>query len=282
MSQLTIALPGGILMDAFGSVVEIWDGERRWRSMNIAPQRPTPLPEDRESLMAIVESLRTRLYKEARTAGVLGRGVRVDSVKQFAAYVTDELKGDYVLPTIGGLWIAVDGLNPGILPRFCCEPETGPDALHALNLLAECLGADGAEREVGVHSGKGCRPEPNAPSPEVNQPGRILYPPDEPEYPTLFRSGNWDLSTAGMAKYKNAQMPIEGTNRRLLSRLIRAKGQPVHINLLAPACGNCESDSVRIYVSKLRKHLRQHLSDLQEGNDPIPYADPQSYSLALL
>jgi hypothetical protein len=274
--QLTTALPGGIVMDAFGSVVEIWDGERRWRSMNIAPPRPTPLPEDRESLLAIVESFRTCLYEDARRAGVLGRGVRIDSVKQFAAYVRDELKGDYILPTIGGLWIAVDGLSPGILPRFCSEPETGPDALHALNILAECLGADGAEREVGVHSCEGC-PETNAPSPEVSQPSL-----DEAEYATLFRSANWDLFTAGMAKYKNAQMPIKGTNRRLLSRLIRAKGQPVHMDELALACGNCESDTVRIYVSKLRKHLRQHLPDLQEGNDPIRYADPQSYSLALL
>jgi hypothetical protein len=118
--------------------------------------------------------------------------------------------------------------------------------------------------------------------PEGDEPASIneeKAPPD----PTLFTLGNWDLSTAAVAKYKTHEFPLKKTSRRLLARLIQGKGNPVHIAHLKGACNSDASDqSFASNISRLRKHLQEHLGGkIDLPSDPIPYCDPDHYKLLL-
>jgi hypothetical protein len=98
--------------------------------------------------------------------------------------------------------------------------------------------------------------------------------------PTLFQQGHWDLTEAGVAAYCDHRFSINGCERRLLARLIRARGRAVHRQHLKEACGNemMEDKTLQGHLSRLRKRLREHLDF---SDDPIPYRDPGSYLLVL-
>jgi hypothetical protein len=113
--------------------------------------------------------------------------------------------------------------------------------------------------------------------------GEVKQPPpseDPPNHPTLLQVGEWDLKESGYASYAGTRFPLEGANRRLLARLIRAKGRAVHADHLIDAANLAiERGDLKSYISRLRGHLRTHLPNLQ--GDPIPYRDPDAYQLAL-
>jgi DNA-binding response OmpR family regulator len=98
--------------------------------------------------------------------------------------------------------------------------------------------------------------------------------------PTLLRAGNWDLTVAGSARYKGRQFPLSGAFRKILARLILARGQPLHYDHLKSACDNqqMEDKSLQGLVCRLRKHLQKHL---RLRTAPIAYRDPKSYELLL-
>src|SRR5262249_1162995 len=83
-------------------------------------------------------------------------------------------------------------------------------------------------------------------------------------HPTLFKQGNWDLTVPGKATYIDTTFPLQAANRKLLARLVRGKGQPVHENRLKEACGNVEMEAATLtgYLTRLRKHLRKNLANL--------------------
>jgi hypothetical protein len=105
-----------------------------------------------------------------------------------------------------------------------------------------------------------------------------------PNNPTLFqRIGNWDLSEAGVAKYKELKVPLEGQKRRLLAKLIKAQGKAVQMDRLRESCKDEEitDHTLRSLVSRLRKHLRTHLESIIGISNPIEPADPTGYRLIL-
>jgi hypothetical protein len=120
------------------------------------------------------------------------------------------------------------------------------------------------------------------------KPSEQAEPVEETElvrHPTILALGGWDLSEAGKASYKGGKpFPLKGTNRKLLARLISAKGRAVHERRLKEACGNedMEDGTLRGYLSRLRQHLSSNLPENQLPQDPLPRQDPDSYKLDLL
>jgi hypothetical protein len=104
-----------------------------------------------------------------------------------------------------------------------------------------------------------------------------------PRHPTLFKLGEWDLTESGYATYIDTRFPLSGAKRRLLARLIRGQGRPVHADHLIDD-GNLNIDRTAIapYITRLRNHLRTYLpAHIPEACDPIPYRDPDAYELTL-
>ncbi len=111
--------------------------------------------------------------------------------------------------------------------------------------------------------------------------GMASTPPPSPE-PTLFQLGNWDLNRAGSASYKGTEFPLEHGKRKLLARLIQGKGRPVHVDDLMHAMDIRDRNSLKVQISHLCKHLRNHLPDfIQESDKPVQYRYPNSYELIL-
>jgi hypothetical protein len=101
-------------------------------------------------------------------------------------------------------------------------------------------------------------------------------PVDPATAPWLFALGHWDLTEPGAAAYRGARFLIAGAPRRLLCRLVRARGLAVPIGELKAALGNpfMEDVTLRGHAHDLRTTLRRHLAGL-EGfpADPVPCAD---------
>jgi hypothetical protein len=114
-----------------------------------------------------------------------------------------------------------------------------------------------------------------------------LPPPEQegnkPEHPTLLKEGDWDLSEAGIASFKGISMPLKGAMRRILARLVRAKGKPVHKDHLKKVCKDpaITDGTLRGHLSDLNKHLRKYLDSLNLPPKPIRYVDPDHYELTL-
>jgi hypothetical protein len=102
-----------------------------------------------------------------------------------------------------------------------------------------------------------------------------------PIHPTLFRLGGWDLRESGHAVYGQVRFPLRGPKRRLLARLIQGQGQAVHADNLIEAAGLAiDRGAISPYISRLRRHLREHLPALPPN--PIRYSDPDAYQLLVL
>jgi hypothetical protein len=137
------------------------DGERR----QIVPEsdpKPRTMLDTREGVLARVEECLAALRKAAKTAGY-GPGVRVDNPRDLAAWCRDELKGEYLLPSIESLWLAAEGLNlQGVqVPPFSGEPQTTPDAIQALVNVAQYLrdAAEPPQANPSVPEGEGANGE---------------------------------------------------------------------------------------------------------------------------
>jgi hypothetical protein len=137
-------------------------------------------------------------------------------------------------------------------------PDPGPLILR----LSRDLGAMGGQAETNVPA-----------APETT-----------PANPTLFRWGDWDLTEAGFATYKGIRFDLVRGNRRLLARLIRGQGRPVHADHLIDAASlTVDRRELKTYISRLRRVLRAALASLTDWPaDPIPYTDPDSYRLVLI
>jgi hypothetical protein len=97
--------------------------------------------------------------------------------------------------------------------------------------------------------------------------------PDRDRYPPL---PVWDLSEPGVAVYGTLRFPISGAPRRILARLVDARGAAVRLAELKEAAGNdlVLDTTLRTHLSDLRKALRAGLADLEDfPADPIPCVD---------
>ncbi len=92
----------------------------------------------------------------------------------------------------------------------------------------------------------------------------------------FFAAGPWDLREPGFAAYQGHRFPVSGAARRLLVRLVRARGTVIHRDTLKEAVGeSCMADSsIRGHVSDLRTALRAGLAGkVTLPADPVPGAD---------
>jgi hypothetical protein len=164
-------------------------------------------------------------------------------------------------------------LPPG---RWMSPWDRSPQSEWALVRSLLARGTDGEEvlRYQREYARQGrCWLESTLAARQADLPDRP--PPDEP---TLFQQGNWDLREAGFATYCGVRFPLEGCNRRLLARLIRGQGRAVHSDyLIEAACLSVDRVDLKPYVSRLRRHLRSHLTNIP--TDPTPYCDPHAYRL---
>jgi hypothetical protein len=92
---------------------------------------------------------------------------------------------------------------------------------------------------------------------------------------TLFTQGEWDLREPGMAVFRNVCFPVTGAARRLLCRLVRARGTAIHKDDLKAAVGDpmMLDGTLRGHATDLRAILRAALGDLGIPADPVPSAD---------
>jgi hypothetical protein len=110
---------------------------------------------------------------------------------------------------------------------------------------------------------------------------------DEPN-PWLFTLGFWRLAEPGSAAYRGHRFPVSGAPRRLLCRLVRARGVAVPKADLKEAAGERTmfDSTLRGHAADLRQILRTHLSGLDGfPADPVPCVDrgdAGGYRLALV
>lgn len=209
------------------------------------PNQPGPALTMSEGIAALDEAMRW-CARADRRAVRRTRRVRVGGP---AGDRAGERAGPRVLNPGAGVPIAHCGLD--------CLPEMSAD----LKAIRERLENGYCEDAVGDHG------TPNSPPPRGEE--------------TLFNLGKWDLSVAGRASYDSGlPFKLSGYLRRVLARLIRGKGQPVHIDHLKQACGNehLEDSTVCGYISRLRDLLRDKV---RAEPDPIQHHDPNSYSLEI-
>jgi hypothetical protein len=93
------------------------------------------------------------------------------------------------------------------------------------------------------------------------------------KYPPL---PDWDLSEPGVAAYGTRRFPVSGAPRRILARLVDARGAAVSVAELKEAAGNdlMLDTTLRTHVSDLRQALRAGLADLEDlPDDPVPCVD---------
>jgi hypothetical protein len=94
--------------------------------------------------------------------------------------------------------------------------------------------------------------------------------------PSLFARGPWDLTEPGAAAYRGKRFPIRGAPRRLLCRLVRARGAAVPCHDLKATAGDplMMGGTLRGHVSDLRQVLRAALAGRADlPADPVPLAD---------
>jgi hypothetical protein len=98
----------------------------------------------------------------------------------------------------------------------------------------------------------------------------------------LFARGHWDLTEPGAASYKGRRFFVVGSERRLLCRLVKARGVALSYAELKAALGNplLENSTVRGYACRLRRLIRDGLAGA-EGvpDDPVRDADGMGFRL---
>jgi hypothetical protein len=109
--------------------------------------------------------------------------------------------------------------------------------------------------------------------------------PSAPEVnPWLFARGPWDLTEPGAASYRGRRFLVSGSERRLLCRLVKARGVAISYAELKTALGNelLENATIRGYTSRLRRIIRDGLRGV-EGlpTDPVPCVDGMGFRLDL-
>jgi hypothetical protein len=105
-----------------------------------------------------------------------------------------------------------------------------------------------------------------------------------PAHPWLFRRGQWDLREAGAATYRGVRFPTDGAERKLLCRLVKARGTALSYAELMDALGNglMSFETLKSYASRLRNLLRRALGHLGGfPPDPLPNVDGMAYRLDL-
>jgi hypothetical protein len=112
----------------------------------------------------------------------------------------------------------------------------------------------------------------------------VLFPDAEAH---LFYRPPWDLREPGAAAYRDTRFLIAGAPRKVLCRLVRARGAAVPRDELKAAAGDpaMMNPTLSGHVSDLRQALRAGLaSRIDLPADPIPRADrgdAGGYRLAL-
>jgi hypothetical protein len=110
-------------------------------------------------------------------------------------------------------------------------------------------------------------------------------PPDPEQRPELglIRVGPWDLLEPGFAAYRGHRFPVRGAARRLLVRLVQARGRAAHAVDLKAALGNPDMDDVtlRRHVHDLRRAIRAGLKGWARPKDPAPRVDAKAWLLAV-
>lgn len=104
---------------------------------------------------------------------------------------------------------------------------------------------------------------------------------DTTPHPFLFVRGRWDLTVPGAAAYRGVRFELGGSERKLLCRLVRARGTALPNAELKAALGNdaLADSTLRGYVSRLNRLLRKHLPGAPER--PVRGIDRMGYLLTL-
>jgi hypothetical protein len=95
----------------------------------------------------------------------------------------------------------------------------------------------------------------------------------------LFVAGRWDLSEPGAAAWDGQRFSVAGAERRLLARLVRARGAALPCDVLKAALGNpdLEPSTLRGIACRLRRLLRDNLTGIPA--DPLRCIDRMGYRL---
>jgi hypothetical protein len=98
--------------------------------------------------------------------------------------------------------------------------------------------------------------------------------------PWLFMLGKWDLREPGAAAYRDTRFLVDGAERKLLCRLVRARGTALTYAVLKDEAldnPHLENATLRAVACRLRRLLKEHLRGIPDN--PLPCVDRMAYRL---
>ncbi len=259
-----------------------------------AEPRSLPLPDTCEGLLAHLEFQRKQFIENAHKAGQRAKGIRVDRAKDFAAYFRGNLGEDvYILPRMEPYWIAAAGLNLDNLPPFPGEPQTGPEAIHAFDLLMKSLRANSASEKQPNESQNRVHLQYEKPL-DHSHPEKIVSAHDPaPAESAKPRWDRWAIGIEAASKWHlfrrtdgewRAQRVVEGLSKGRQARLLQALAEgggfltkKVALQLEQKHYSGSDVDplmsKIKPEISRLRKIISRETGIKRQGADPLPYDD---------
>jgi hypothetical protein len=217
-----------------------------WRPCGLHTDPPAPpLLDTPEKILSRCEAIQEQQAKSAREAA---RGVRTDAPEDFAAFLRGERGDAYPLPTLEPLWMAAYALKLGNVPPWRGEPQSGPEAIEALNALA-----DWCRRQISGPTGdRSPAPPPPEDVPRVVLRGRDEGPHLPPgKKPNGVEGGCW-LWWEG-----NRHDIPKGVVYRLIDHMWD-RDTALYDNLEGPVFEDAiQPDSLRARVSETNKVLKK-------------------------